>query len=665
MTARLNFCQMLRVALAKAAMRVNLTHFMTPSRLLVFVSVAGLLAACSRPPEPPPAAPPPPPPVAPPTPPAPPAKPKITKADDLPRHTYPVDGTVMGILNDDAKFNALADAVYANTKKDLTDYDIEDKTTLKRLKSQLLVIDLVQNRNEEARQIINDLKDLEDKPALKLTTGLMAMTRLDIEDKLGTKNFADPAFQKAYQDELTKRAMALPYRVVQDELKSIKGSAELESRNLILGGIQSEVEPTVAKTHSLNDDLAAGVIGARSSLTIFIPLEKPIAAAMSAVIKAHNVAKHDIWKERDVTLTKNDKLTPVVIGIWDSGVDPKDYPGKMFVDPTSKDDPNGIAFDLHSNRVHGDLYPLGADAKRVPELRSQIKGELDLEASVESPEATALEAKVSKLPAADVKKFEEDIELFANYIHGTHVAGIASKGNPAAQLLVGRITFDYHLIPEKPTVEQAHKDVAADQATVDYFKAHHVRVVNMSWGGSLSDVEDALEKNGVGDATERKKEAREIFDIGRDGLLAALKSAPDILFITAAGNSDNDVNFDEVIPSSFDLPNMITVGAVDAAGDETSFTSFGKNVAAYADGFEVESPIPGGTTLKLSGTSMASPEVTNLAAKLFALDPTLKPADVIDLIRQGLEPSKSDPRIQLINPKKSVELLKSKTKNPS
>ena len=165
----------------------------------------------------------------------------------------------------------------------------------------------------------------------------------------------------------------------------------------------------------------------------------------------------------------------------------------------------------------------------------------------------------------------------------------------------------------------------------------------MSWGGSLADVEDALEENGVGDADERKKEAREIFDIGRDGLLAALKSAPGILFITAAGNSDNDVNFDEVIPSSFDLPNLITVGAVDQAGDDTSFTSFGKNVSAYADGFEVESPIPGGTTLKLSGTSMASPAVTNLAAKLFALDPSLKPADVIDLIKEGLEPSKSRP----------------------
>jgi hypothetical protein len=592
-------------------------------------------------------------------------KPKISKLDDLPRHTYPVQGTVVDLINSPAQFAALTATVRANTEKDLSTYDIQDKTTLKRLKGTLVLIDLLDGRNDEARALIAELKNLEDKQSLKLTTGLVALTRLDIADRTGGKNLSDPAFQKAFQDELTKRAMALPWGVVQDELKGIKMGAEVRSRNLIFGAIESEIEPAVKKTGSLSDDLADNIIGKQTSLEFSIPLQKPTAAAMAAVLKANTVVKPNIWKERDAALPADGKLAPVVLGIWDSGVDPAVYPKQLFIDPSSTTDPNGIAFDLHSNRVHGDLYPLGADVARLPELKSQIKGMLDMEAAVESPEAVALRAKMAKLAQSDVKPFLEDLELFGNYIHGTHVAGIASDGNPFARLLVARITFDYHLIPEKPTVAQAHKDVAADQATVDYFKAHHVRVVNMSWGGSIKDVEDALEKNGVGDADERKKEAREIFDIGRNGLYDALKSAPDILFITAAGNSDNDVNFDEVIPSSFDLPNLMTVGAVDQAGDETSFTSFGKNVSAYADGFEVDSHIPGGSMLKLSGTSMASPEVANLAAKLFALNPALKPADVEALIRQGLEPAKSNSRILLINPQKSISLLKEKMKNSS
>jgi hypothetical protein len=587
------------------------------------------------------------------------AKPKITKADDLPRHTYPVQGTVTELVLSADKFAALAAQVRTDVEKDLATYDIEDKTTLKGLKGTLLALDLLEGKNSEARALITELRGLEDKPAAKIVTGFISEVRLDVQDQTKQTNLSDPDFQKAFQKELTTRANALPWDIVQDDLKNMKGSFEIRSRNLLLGVIQSELEPVVKQTGSLSNELASSVINFRSSLEISIPLKEPIVAALSSVIQAHNVAKADIWKERTVTFTPDQKLTPVVIGIWDSGVDPAVYPDQLF---TSGDatDPHGLAYDLHSNQVHGELYPLGDDAKRLPELKSQIKGMLDLHASVDSPEATALKAKLSTLSQDAVKPFLEDLELFGNYIHGTHVAGIASEGNPFAQLLIARITFDYHIIPEKPTVEQARKDVLADQATVDYFKKHGVRVVNMSWGGSLQDVDEALEKNGVGNAEDRKKQAREIFDIGKNGLFDALKSAPDILFITAAGNSDNDVNFDEVIPSSFDLPNLVTVGAVDQAGEETSFTSFGKNVIAYADGFEVDSHIPGGSLLKLSGTSMASPEVTNLAAKLFALDPKLTPDDVIALIKQGLEPSKKNAKILLLNPKKSIEALKAR-----
>jgi subtilisin family serine protease len=53
---------------------------------------------------------------------------------------------------------------------------------------------------------------------------------------------------------------------------------------------------------------------------------------------------------------------------------------------------------------------------------------------------------------------------------------------------------------------------------------------------------------------------------------------------------------------------------------------------------EVPSVIPNGETVPLSGTSMASPNVANLAAKMIAVNPDLTPAQVITIIRETGEP---------------------------
>ncbi len=136
-----------------------------------------------------------------------------------------------------------------------------------------------------------------------------------------------------------------------------------------------------------------------------------------------------------------------------------------------------------------------------------------------------------------------------------------------------------------------------------------------------------------------------------------MKSAPEILFICAAGNADANAGFNQDEPASFKLPNLLAVGAVDQAGDETSFTSYGDTVLVDADGYQVDSTVPGGARLELSGTSMASPNTANLAAKLIALNPRLTPPEVIKLIVDGATPS-ADGRLHNIDPKRSVALLK-------
>ena len=205
---------------------------------------------------------------------------------------------------------------------------------------------------------------------------------------------------------------------------------------------------------------------------------------------------------------------------------------------------------------------------------------------------------------------------------------------------------------------------------VDFFKQQGVRVVNMSWGGSVKAIEDALELCNIGKTPdERKAIARDYFDIQKDALTKAFASAPEILFVTAAGNSNQDASFVEDIPADIVLPNLLTVGAVDKAGDEASFTSYGPTVRVHANGYQVESVIPGGEKLAESGTSMASPQVVNLVAKILTVNPKLMPNEVIALIRDngckaGLVLNPATPLAHLDHVMDKVDLILIMSVNP-
>lgn len=251
--------------------------------------------------------------------------------------------------------------------------------------------------------------------------------------------------------------------------------------------------------------------------------------------------------------------------------------------------------------------------------------------------------------------------VFSSYNHGTAAAGVAIAGNPAARIMNARSTWrDQTGQPDSVhTNEQWARAFAASvKAFVNYFKKHNVRVVNMSWHMTRGGIEKNLEiYEPKTSAAERKIAADKNFAIIKNALIDAFRSAPEILFVAAAGNDNNNADFNEAIPSSLELPNLITAGAVDASGAAANFTSFGKTVRLYAQGVDVEAPIPGGKELKFGGTSAAAPQMTNLAAKLFALNPKLTVAEVVKLIQDSADTSETDNRLKLINPKRSAELL--------
>lgn len=590
----------------------------------------------------------------------------VAREDDLPRHEYPVTGTVAALLQSDGPFQELAHKVRRDIEADLEHYDIQDKTTVKSFEQTLLQLDLLDGNYDAALPRITRIRELEDKPAKKLTTAQTVEARIAAVKETGGKDL--PALKQSFRRHYAGLVAALPWDVVEDELQQTKGQSEMLSESLVMGIIQEQFEPMVQKTGVLSQSAARQLVSYRSLLTLGLPIRDDIVAVLGEEIAKHEKPKVDIWHERDVDLSAETGLTPVTVAVWDTGVDVDVYPQNLFTQPTGgKTGPipaggHGFGYDMHWRPVDGLLYPMSEAQRPVKDLESQLKGLFDLQAAIDSEEARALKIRMASLAKDDVKPFIEDLTRYNFHAHGTHVAGIAIAGNPAARILVCRLTGDAHMISEPPTKEDVARMAAAFGEAVRTFQENHVRVVNMSWVVSRSSFEKELEQNGIGkDAEERKVMAREMFETAKAALETAFKQAPEILFVGGAGNSDNDIKFDEFFPPMFQLPNLLIAGAVDQAGEATGFTSFGPTVNVYANGFEVESQVPGGAKLKLSGTSMASPNVANLAAKLYAIAPGLTPQEAKELILKGCdERQQGDQRLRIVNPKRSIELLRAR-----
>jgi subtilisin family serine protease len=587
------------------------------------------------------------------------AKKKVASQSDLPRFSYALSAPASELVQaDSATFEPFAAHVRSDLDSVFRDYDIADKSTIRELLYTKMSLQELAGDFSGALETVKAIRALEDKPAARLTSGLFTESLLNAA--IETKSTSGAAFEQTFVSSFQSAVDKLSWDVVQDVMKASWGQAKLASKASMIGFVKTELDPSVEKSKALNNDEAWTLIAVRRSLQFDLPLKDERASVLGKYVTSHNVMKPDIWEAREVTLTAADHLTPVLAAIWDSGIDVSIFGKNVFTDPhpTASGD-HGWAFDDDGSTSHTWLYPLtAAQQNEYPTFQDELQGRLDLESGIDSPEAQALQKRMSTLTAEQMHERNELRKVVGFYVHGTHVAGIVARGNPAVRLVVARFDDQLTDLPFQPTPEWAHRMGDDFKKMSDYFRTRNVRVVNMSWGDDPSEIEQWLSKTGgPSDAAERKARAAEIYAIWHDAVETAIKNAPNTLFVCAAGNSDSDASFLQDVPAGLRLPNLIAVGAVNQAGDETSFTSYGPTVLVDADGYNVESYVPGGRRVKLSGTSMASPNVANLAAKLFALDPSLTPAQVIDLMRRGATTS-DDGRRHLIDSKRSVELLR-------
>lgn len=201
--------------------------------------------------------------------------------------------------------------------------------------------------------------------------------------------------------------------------------------------------------------------------------------------------------------------------------------------------------------------------------------------------------------------------------HGTHVAGIIGAEGDNSEGIAG-VNWTVQIMPLKFLGRGGFgstKDaIEAINYAIDRKKnGVNLRVINASWGSTQKSkaLEDAIRAAG---------------DAG-------------ILFVAAAGNSSTDNDRRGHYPSNYDLPNMVSVAALDRNDLLANFSNYGaKTVHVAAPGREILSTWLNDQYREASGTSMAAPQVAGIAALILANEPSLSMAKLRDRVMKSADP---------------------------
>ena len=225
---------------------------------------------------------------------------------------------------------------------------------------------------------------------------------------------------------------------------------------------------------------------------------------------------------------------------------------------------------------------------------------------------------------------DEVEDFMGDNSHGTHVASLALLG--AKMQLPGQssaidIGPKLGVIPVR-VLPLTDEGIPVDQGDLERDLAMGKKIVkDLTKAIDFSRTEGAHIANlslGI-EASSLHEDAQKVFeqDIQEQLIPAIRDRGQDVLFLFAAGNENVPVLAGNY-PASLSFANTLTVGALKDHASIAEYSNYGELVDVYVRGSDVNGLVPGGQREKMSGTSMATPLVANLAAKMKLLAPCLK-----------------------------------------